>query len=393
VDYGSNDDGGRGDNQELILSKKMIMSMMNLRSAMALAFVAMGCSAGSGGMAGQAQDIAQYNQLQMQLDTARTIAIQSTIANPMPSGNRLYFLDTSTFAPTLHRYDDTSGARLDYGFSIGDGDTYNFRASANTIVTAVPNNGVTYTAYDASQPNHAIDTTNLDMPSDGSKWYAYATDANKVYLIVPNQDANGNHVNEVQQWIPGSAPTVLTTLEAAGVAPGSVLDFDVFNNQMIVIDSGALWRLDLATLKATSLGNMTIPGNSLEIDQDGVIFSAASTSLLFYRYSDGKTLDVSNLIKSASYQLNTTFNTIHYWSRDFARYKDWIVYVSNSGVFAYDLMTQVVKPILLSPLSMTTINYASPSVLDDGTLLIIGVPSNDAGRGPTYKIDLTKILQ
>jgi hypothetical protein len=58
-------------------------------------------------------------------------------------------------------------------------------------------------------------------------------------------------------------------------------------------------------------------------------------------------------------------------------------------VFAYNLTSKAVQPILLSPLSMNPVTYRYPSVLDDGTLLIVGIVSTE---GPTYKLNLAPIL-
>jgi hypothetical protein len=345
-------------------------------------------SPGSGAMQSEQNDIAQYNTLQTELDKARTVVITATTAGLLPSGNQLYWLDESTFSPTLHRYDDTGGPAIDYTFSVGDSDMTNFRASGGTIVTATVGNTITYTAYDATQPDTVVGTTMLTPPDDGTQWYAYATDANKVYIVVPTTDSSGNTSTQVQQWIPGSAPTVLTTLEAAGVPPGEFIDFDVFGTTMIFIDSGALWKLDPVSLQATSLGNMNESGNTVELDTDAVIYTT-SQGLFFYSYGSSTTLNISQLIMSASYRLNATFNTIQYWNTDFARYQDWIVYVSTSGVFAYNLTTQAIKPILLSPLTADPVQYRYPCVLDDGNLLIVGITDT---LGPTYRISLPAIL-
>jgi hypothetical protein len=352
-----------------------------------------GCGLGSSGNGGNAMqmeqdNIDQYDKLQMQLDQARSVAITTTAAGLLPSGNDLYWLDYDTDTPSLHRYDDTGGAAINYTFSVGDADSENFRASGGMVVTATATDTVIYTAYDSTQPNRVLDTTSLPLPEDGTNWYAYATDGTTVYIVVPTADDDGNAITQVQSWTPGSAPVVLTTLEAAGVPSGEFIDFDVFGNTMIFIDSGALWQLDFTTLKATPLGNMDESGNAVEIDSDGVLYSTAQ-GLFFYRYSDAMTLPLSQLIESASYELNSTFSMIQDFSTDFARYKDWVVYGADSGLFAYNLTSKVVKPILLTPRTADPPVYRYPCVLDDGTLLVVEVTDS---AGPTYKLSLPSIL-
>jgi Tfp pilus assembly protein FimT len=345
-------------------------------------------SSGNNAMQMEQNDIDQYDKLQAQLDQARSVAITTTAAGLLPSGNQLYWLDYDTDTPMLHRYDDTGGPAIDYLFSVGSADSENFRASGSMVVTATATDTVIYTAYDSTQANHVLDTTSLPLPSDGTNWYAYATDAGTVYIVVPTADESGNPITQVQSWKPGSPPVVLTTLEAAGVPYGEFIDFDVFGNTMVFIDSGALWQLDLTTLKATPLGNMNESGNSVEIDSDAVLYTT-SEGLFLYRYSDGVTLMLSQLIASAGYKLNATFSMIQDWSTDFARYQDWVVYVGDSGVFAYNLTSKVIKPILLTPRTADPLQYRYPCVLDDGTLLIVAVTDS---AGPTYKLSLPAIL-
>src|SRR5206468_9867553 len=121
---------------------------------------------------------------------------------------QLFWLDTTNCNPTLQRFDDPSGAKLAYGFSIGDANTYNYRASQSLVVTADPSSSpVVYTAYDANSANRALGTTTLDKPP-GAQWDAYAVDGTTVYIV----DTSVEGVTALLRWTPGSQPSQVTTL-------------------------------------------------------------------------------------------------------------------------------------------------------------------------------------
>src|SRR5207244_1928083 len=100
-----------------------------------------------------------------------------------PVGNQLFWLDTTNFDPKLDRFDDLSGAKLAYGFSIGGGNSYNYRASQSVIVTAdATASPVVYTAFDANNSNRVLGSTTLPKPP-GAQWDAYAVDGGTVYIV------------------------------------------------------------------------------------------------------------------------------------------------------------------------------------------------------------------
>lgn len=82
------------------------------------------------------QDIEGYNQLAQRLSPNRTEFLSKKYSYQQAQGNRLYYLDFPSFDPRLHRFDRATNSRIDYTFSIGPGNGFNFRASDSVIVTA-----------------------------------------------------------------------------------------------------------------------------------------------------------------------------------------------------------------------------------------------------------------
>jgi hypothetical protein len=344
-------------------------------------------------------DLASYTTLQKQLDGNRTQFLDKSAMELAAVHNLLFWKTYPTFNPILHREDHTSQTRVDYGFSIGDTNNSNYRASQTLVLTA-ENTGdsVVYHAYDGSTTNRLVEDATLPAPSDGTKWYAYAVSGGNVYIVQPTGGQT-----DLLEWTPGSgtSPAMITTLESAGAQIGEFLDFDVDGNTMIFIESGRLWRLDIAANRATFLGNQTEIAGSVQFGPDGVTFED-STGLKYYSYSGGSLRDLSAEIQAASYKVNDTYESAHYFysastDNNFARWNDWVVYTGNDGIFAYDLTTKAVAPILLSPLSdnMNRTDYRYPVTLDDGTLYVVGLMSTDGAvgaDGPVFSVDLTRVI-
>jgi hypothetical protein len=366
----------------------------SLALVIASAFVP-GCIASpnqpGGGDDQQTFDLEHWNALVAELDARRTEFLGKHVQELAPVGTHLFWLDTTNFNPALRTYDGTTKAKLAYTFSIGDGNLYNYRASANLVVTADPSsNPVVYHAYDATSPKREIASTTFMKPP-GAQWNAYAVSNGTVYIV--DQTTPGSTV--LERWIPGQAPTQVTTLESAGVQVGEFLDFDVSGNTMVFIESGRIWKLDLATNHATWLMNHTEVSGAVDFRADGVMFSSA-TGLMFFDYAKNALVDISTQINANPFKVNTTFATAAKYYQDFARWRTYVLYVGNSGLFAYDMPNDKIIPLLLSPNSADLrVDYRYPVAIDNGEAFVTGLTSTSGATGadgPTYKIDLKAIL-
>ena len=345
----------------------------------------------SGGDDQQQFDLDHWNSLVTQLDARRSEFLGTHVQELVPVANKLFWLDTTTFNPKLDEYDGLSKARLAYTFSIGGGNLYNYRASASVVVTADPaSDPVVYHAYDATSPQRELGTTTFMKPP-GAQWDAYAVANGAVYIV---DTAVAGHT-ALMRWTPGQTPTQVTTLESAGVTVGEFEDFDVSGNTMVFVESGRIWKLDLASNHATWLMNHTEVSGTVDFRADGVMFSSA-TGLMFFDYANNALVDVSAKINANPFQVNATFASAAKYSQDFTRWRAYVLYIGHSGLFAYDIPNDKITPILLSPSSADLrVDYRYPVAIDDGEAFVTGRTSTSGAtgaEGPTYKIDLKAIL-
>jgi hypothetical protein len=369
---------------------------------MSLALVALagpaGCAPGAGAPSAGDPDaeVAAWNQLVAQLDAGRTVFPAAIGDTAVADGDRLFWLDESGDPPVLARFDDTTATTLRYGFSVGDADHSNFRVSASLVVTADPlSSPVVYRAYDAGAADSPRGMTTLpDPPRAGTRFAAYAVDGDTVYFI----DDSTPGSTALLRWAPGTgaAPAAVTTLESAGATVGELQDFIVSGTVAAVIESGHLWKLDIAANRATWLMNTTEADGAFDLRSDGVMFTSGAR-LLFFDFGKDALTDVSALIDANGYQPTPAFPDGARYLQDFARWKTSVVYVGQSGLFAYDLAADRVTPLLLSPMrDDLRIDYRNPVVLDDGKAFVTGLTSSDGALGadgPTYAIDLDTRLR
>ncbi|HEY5943849.1 MAG TPA: hypothetical protein VIV40_00080 [Kofleriaceae bacterium] len=331
------------------------------------------------------RDVDHYNELSAQLDMRRTEFLGRDVQELAAAGSTLYWLDTTNLDPRLMHYDGHD--KLAYGFSIGDANHYNYRASASVVVTAEPgSDAAIYRAYDATVANRLLGETSIPKPV-GAQWSAYAVDSTFVYIM------DGT---TLKRWQPGTTPTVVTTLESAGVSAGEFWDFGVAGNTMVFIESGRVWSMDLVANKATWLMNMTEAGGSVDFRPDGVLFDTA-TGLAFYDYAQHTLIDMRAKIDANPFKINNTFASAAHYYQDFTRYKQWLIYIGQSGVFAYDMKADKITPLLLSPnRADLRVDYRYPVALDSGEMFVTGLTSTSGATGadgPTYKLGLSTFVQ
>ncbi len=342
--------------------------------------------------ADQTADIAQLESVRVQLESHRTQALPRSSTYLEAQGDYLYWQDTTNLTPTFHRMHGDGTGRVNYTFSIGSGDLANARASNSLVVTARSTGGsIEYRAYDATQPNQLLGTATLPGQS-GIQWYAYSVDSIDVYIVQTSTPGT----TALMKWTPSTAgaPTQLTTLESAGVTVGEFMDFGVSGNTMVFIESGRIWRMDLAANHAEWLRNMTEVSGTVNFSADGVMFGTA-TAPMFFTYATGALTNLSTSIAAAPYRINCTFASAHTFTTDFARWGDWMIYIGNEGVFAYNMATHAVRPVLLNTRESPWITYRYPAVLPDGTLYVTGLTSTSGAtgaEGPVYRVDLSQIL-
>jgi len=324
-------------------------------------------------------DLAAYNALAAQYNTRSQKAFGRTVFEYSAQQNQLYYLDFTNESPTLHRL-DTNGTTLDYGFSVGDGETYNFRASSQIIVTAQPSGAnAIYRAYDANARNRLLGQVTLPVPS-GTKWEAYAVDGDKIWMVSTDVGTT------LMSWNPGSDPVAQMPMGVSGVFE----DFGVSGDRMVYLESGRVWVMSVSSGQATWTHNpLQADGTVVQWDDAGLLFST-DKALSYYDFARGQLVDITAAINAKSYRVNDTFDNVSRYSSGGALWKSTVVYISTNGVFGYELGTDNLKPILLTPNLEVRTNYYRPTVLDNGTLYVTGTPSTLSGtnQAAVYKVSL-----
>lgn len=352
--------------------------------------VGCGASPDAAGPASAEADVAGWNALAAALAPRQAAFLGPHVQELSAVGTMLYYLDNQALSPRLRRYDDATAATVGYTFSIGDANTYNFRASPSMVVTAdVSAGSVTYRAFDASQAEVEIGNTSLAAPQ-GAKWWAYAVTGQSAFIVKAEMAST-----VLYEWKPGSAPVKRTTLESAGATIGEFQDFGIDSDTMVFVESGRVWALDLASNKASWLMNQKQADGAVEFASDGVLFDAGS-SLMYYQSASKSLVDLAARIEANPWRVNQTFATGAHFVNDFTRYQSWVIYIGMRGVFAYEMQKDTITPIVLEPdVADTRVDYRHPVALGDGSLFVTGLMSSDGAvgaEGPTFKIDLKAIL-
>lgn len=371
----------------LLLASCSSGSNTNDASAMDASFSEASCAAMS-----TEQSVAAYNALVHRLEANRTEALPASTGQTFGFGNYLYYLDSSNAG--LARISSDGSQRVAYTFSLGSIDGQNFRASDTLLVTAQRSgSSAVYRAYDPSQPNQMIASTMLPAPSGGFDFHPFAVDGDTVYFV--NADTAG--ATALLRWRPGQSamPTMVTTLESAGAMIGTFAGFGVHGNTLVFIESGKIWRMDLAANQAVWLHNMSSAQGHVDFDDAGVLFDT-SAGLFFYNAASEMLLDVPAQIQTVPFQISCVYLTPHYYSAGFAHWGAWVVYIGTGGIFALNVQTNEIRTVLLDTNDAPFIEYRDPIVLADGVLFTTGLTSQTGSTGadgPVYRVDLNQVLQ
>lgn len=345
------------------------------------------------------RDIASYNELTVELEEARVEFGGEEIAEMFPAGNVIYWLEyPGQWDPTVHSLDMDTGRRVDYVMPI-TGDNPWVRVSSEAVAYAEEDGQDNIFHVYSSADGQEITNVVVSAPTDEQRYWAYALGGTDLYYIVTASDESpGTKLFRVSV---GGQPEQLTTLESAGCAQvGEFADFGISGGTMIFIEGGRIWSLDLPTNRATWLENETEIswGSEVNFAADGVLFTTAEGPW-FFDYATKEAMDVEAAIAAADYRLSETFASAHLYYEQMTRWRDYFVYIGNSGVFAFNAETGEVFPVLLTPRQGETsdlrVEYRYPVALDNGTLFLTALESESGAvgaDGPIYEVDLTAIL-
>lgn len=348
------------------------------------------------------EDAQQYANLSDKLFKQAKVFLKEP-AEFYPRGDIAFYTLMDGAKVTLYRYEPRSGRKIRYKFSVGDASEVSFRGNKD-IVVAMQWTGskAIYRVYDANEPEKLIRTLEVDGPSDGQHGWAYAVDGSDVYLFYTGA------VWKIKKWSPRTdteAKEFVNVTEAGVTDPGEFRDFDVEGAVFVFVESGRIWKLDAKTKKATWLKNKYEAKSWIDFDASSALYGTQLPSgpgLAYFSYAKGEAVNVSHEIRASKYRINATYPQSHYYKKRAARWRDWIIYAANDGIFAFNPTSKAIRPLLLDWFKKDVVNpddpdhvrdvsisFSEPAVLSDGTTFVYGL---DGTHGQVYQIDLKALL-
>jgi hypothetical protein len=341
------------------------------------------------------EDIAQYEDLQKSLEATRDVFLKTAAQDFYAAENTLYWVEVGSGNPYLRSFDDAQKKRTDYTFKVylsgNPVDTINFHASSTMIASMNVFDGAN--TYAAGASEQLLGKLTLPAPPSGQRWWAYSVNGNDLFVVV-NDAVSGKYV--LQKWTPGQAdPTNILTLDDL-IAPnmiGEFLDFAIDGTTLIFDEGGRIWMADLGDAKAKWAQNDKEVG-SANFYSGGAVYSQGEE---FFRYdmASNSRENITDKMK-AGYSMNKTYTHVHYPDANgsWCKYKNKIVYHGSDGIFAYDMNSEKVIPLLLDARDNSVV-YRNPTTVDTGTLFVKGLLSQSGAigaDGPTYSIDASNLL-
>jgi hypothetical protein len=369
----------------------MHMSMMKILPFAFLALI--GCGGGeTGGAQTQEEDIAEYESLRADLEGKRSVFIEGPAQDFQAAGNTLFWVEAAAGNPLLHSYDAASKQTTDYTFKVylvgpsspNPIDNLNYIASTSMVVSMNELDGAN--AYAVGQPMSSLGKLVLPAPPFGQKWWAYSVDASNLYVMILE---NADSKYHLKRWSPGetdySEVLVLDDLIAPNVM-GEFHNFAVSGTTLIFDEGNRIWISELTDTKAKFAKNEQHVGFA-DFQKGGAVYNEGSE---FFRYDVATDTreNLSEKIRNNAYTLNKTYEAAHHPVDDttWAKYQSTIFYEANFGIFAYNIDSDTVKPMLLDARDNSVV-YKYPTVLANGTIFVKGLESSSGAigaDGPTF---------
>lgn len=330
--------------------------------------------------------LAEYRRLAADLDRSRVEVLGDGARTLLAAPDRLYWIDWWGEPATLHARLETTGARVDYGFPLGDPAAPGAAVSSQLVLTAARDGDrAVYRAWRAGAAAELVGELALPAPVDEQRYWPSALDGDVAYLVVDDGGGPALH-----RWRPAEVPAVterLFALADAGVPAGALGEVGVAYGLAVIVESGRVWRVDLARRTATWVRASTEAVGAISIDPAGILVETAD-ALLLLRAGEREPVDITRAL-ARTRDVVPSFATGHHFVHGAALRKGRIVYVGQVGVFRHDLATGATVPLALSPVDgPVRIDYRDPVWLDSGRVHVIGLTSTSGATGATGPVYL-----
>lgn len=342
------------------------------------------------------EDKSAYLQLAESLKTkAQVSKISSDVTSLRGSTSQFYHLEPLVMAPTVIRRNSRDSGLLRYKFSVGSGDDVNFEASDRMIATAENRTGK-IRVHTTEADGRLLGEINTPPLTGDAKWPAYSVSEGAVYFLTEE----GGNVT-VGKWRPDTNTSeALTTFAQDRANFGEIWALGADDLTLVITGTNGAWRVDLESFAVLKLEAKDQPGGHFSILKNEIIFETQRGELLWNKWGAGQeTVNLSTLIADNSYRLNGGYASAHFFNgEEFCRWQDWLVYRGNLGIFAYHLVTNIIMPLQLVPLSddeRVHTTLSEPVVSGDGILLMRTTKSGylgSLGAADILELDLNRLL-
>jgi hypothetical protein len=186
---------------------------------------------------------------------------------------------------------------------------------------------------------------------------------------------------------PGQDVLVLDDLIAPNVM-GELTTFTVSGDTLMFYEGGRLWVASLSGGKAKWTQNDEYVG-SVDFTADDVVYSQGGRIFRYDVASDSREELTDGI--TAGYTMNATYPEPHLPTATtaFSRAGDRLYYEGTYGIFAYDLGTEEVEPVLLNRRD-NSVTYRYPTAMEaTGALFVKGLESESGAigaDGPTWRV-------
>lgn len=342
------------------------------------------------------QAIDQYEALRVQLEAGRELVLPaSPVDDAQASGPWLTWLDMSQgFSGVLHvrRYPDKTDVISDV--DIGDeGSPPNYVISENLAMTARLDGMDSVYSVIGLGTGSLLDEVKYPKPQ-AAKYDAYAVYGEQAYIV---REAEGLSILE---WTPGQgAPTAIGSIDAASIGAFiafAVTEDDAGARRLVAVGTTGTSVIDLGTMQGAQLP-LPVLFREGALGERGIV-ALSEKELWFAAWGASEARAIHEEIVASGYTLNATFPQAHevssgYGNQDVALEGSKIYYRSNSGVYAFDIDSKAVTPVLLDDMTYSGGLFVTYTglVSGDAGLFVVGLESDNGATGadgPVYRVAL-----
>lgn len=376
------------------MAKHHVFGFMTLALAGGCIFGGGGDDDGGGDATQQAID--QYEALRLQLEAGREEVLPAAKVDGVQAGGPwLTWLDMSQgYAGVLHARRFPDGAETVSDVGIGDERSPpNYVVSESLAMTARFDGGDSVYSVIGLGTGSLLDEVTYPKPQ-AAKYDAYAVYGEQAYIV---REAEGLSILE---WTPGKdEPAVIGAVDASLVGAFiafAVMEDDTGTRRLIAVGTTGTSVIDLGAMQGAQLP-LPVLFREGALGERGVV-ALSDKELWFVAWGASEARAIHDEIVASGYTLNKSFPVAHevgsdFGNQDVALEGSKIYYRSNSGVFAFDIDSKAVTPVLLDDMTYSGGLFVTYTglVSGDAGLFVVGLESDNGATGadgPVYRVAL-----